>query len=154
MRQVGAAGRQMFITAAAQTWSVPESECTTASGGVLTHTRSATRSWAMANWRPRSRRCRSPDLKTLKLKDPKDYKIIGQAAAGIDELTHIVTGKPIYAIDVKLPGMQYAVFEKCPVFGGKVVSANLDEIKKMPGIKHAFVVDGPRHQSLRRGPGS
>ena len=55
----------------------------------------------------------------------------------------IVTGKPIFAIDVKVPGMQYAVFEKCGVFGGKVVSANLDEIKKMPGIKNAFVVERP-----------
>jgi isoquinoline 1-oxidoreductase beta subunit len=54
-----------------------------------------------------------------------------------------VTGKPIFTIDVKLPGMLHAVFERCPVLGGKVASANLDEIKKMPGVKQAFVVDRP-----------
>ena len=55
----------------------------------------------------------------------------------------MVIGKPVFSIDLTLPGMLYAVFEKCPVFGGKVMSANLDEIKKLPGIKHAFVVNAP-----------
>ena len=61
---------------------------------------------------------------------------------GVDN-PKIVTGKPLFGIDVTLPGHAVApCFEKCPVFGGKVASANLDEIKTLPGVKHAFVVDG------------
>jgi isoquinoline 1-oxidoreductase beta subunit len=54
----------------------------------------------------------------------------------------IVTGTPLFGIDIKLPGMLCAVYEKSPVFGAKVVSANLDVIKAEPGVKHAFVIDG------------
>ncbi len=86
----------------------------------------------------------APPLAELKLKDPKDYKIIGRTQPG-NEVQNIVTGKPIFGIDVTVPGMLYAVFEKCGVFGGKVASANLDEIKKLPGIKHAFYRRAARH---------
>jgi len=148
MRQVGAAGRAMFITAAAQTWGVAEKDCTTASGRVI----SGSKSLGYGELTAKVATLPVPNFADLKLKDPANYKIIGHTQKGVD-VPAIVTGKPIFTIDAKVPGMQYAVFERCPVLGGKVASANLDEIKKMPGIKNAFLVERPELTAMSGRPG-
>ena len=154
MRQVGAGGRLMMVTAAAQMWNVPASELTTGSG-VVTHAASKrTATYASLASRVASMTPPAVDAVKAAYKDPKNFKIIGKPIKGVDNAA-IVTGKPSFSIDLEPQGTLFAVFEKCPVFGGKAVSANLDEVKALPGIKHAFIVDaaGTRQQlaRLRRG---
>ena len=139
LRRVGAAARQMLVVAAAAIWSVPESECTTASATV-THGASG-RKLGYGDLVAQAAAGSVPDLKSVRLKDPKTFKLIGTSVPGIDT-PKIVVGRPLFGIDVKLPGMLYAVFAKCPVFAGKVAGANLDLIKTLPGVRHAFVVEG------------
>ena len=139
LRQVGAAARSMLVAAAAQKWKVPPAECTTAKGRVL-HKKTG-RSFGYGALATAAAAVPPPDLATVKLKEPSEFTIIGTPVPGVDNHA-IVTGKPLFGIDVTVPGMRHATFVKCPVFAGKVKSANLDEIRGMPGVFKAFVVDG------------
>ena len=139
MRKVGATARAVLVSAAAQTWNVPESELTTSASTVVHQP--SNRKASYGELAAKAATLTPPDMETVKLKDPKDFTIIGKGMPGVDN-HKIVTGKPLFGIDVTVPGMLYAVFEKAPVYAAKVKSANLDEIKKEPGVKHAFVVDG------------
>jgi isoquinoline 1-oxidoreductase subunit beta len=139
MRRVGAAARQMLVKAAAAQWSVPEASLRTASGRV--HHDASKRSVGYGELAGRAASITPPDPATMSLKNPKDFTIIGKPAKNVDAPA-IVTGKPLYGIDVSVPGMLYAVYQKCPVFGGKAVSFNADVVKAQPGVTHAFVVKG------------
>jgi isoquinoline 1-oxidoreductase subunit beta len=139
LRQVGAAGRQMLIAAAAETWGVPPGECSTDAGRVV-HVGSG-KSFGYGELADRAAKMTPPNMSDVRLKDPKQYRIIGKSQAGVDNHA-IVTGKPIFGIDLEVPGMLHAVIQKCPVYGGKVKSANLDAIRKMPGVRNVLVIEG------------
>ncbi len=139
LRRVGAAGRQMLVTAAATIWAVPLSECSTQAGSVLHKATGKSLTYGELSSKAAALPC--PVLDEVTLKDPKDYTIIGKSQTGVD--THsIIGGKPLFGIDVALPGMLFASIEKCAVFGGKVKTANLDQVKQMPGVRQVLVIDG------------
>lgn len=140
MRVVGAGGRLLMLAAAAEQWSVPQSELSTARGAVSHAASKRTATYASLASRAASLSAPSVAVAEAALKNPRDFKIIGQRIRGVDA-RDIVMGKTTFSIDVAPPGMLHAVFEKCPVFGGRVVSANLDEVKRLPGVRHAFVVE-------------
>ncbi len=135
---LGATARTMLVEAAAQTWGVPASECRAEKATVV---HSSGKSLGYGQLAAKAATLPVPAKEAVTLKDPKDFKLLGTRVAQFDS-KKIVTGQPLFGIDVKLPGMVYAVYEKCPAFGGKVVSANLDQIKTLPGVKDAFVIEG------------
>lgn len=139
LRQAGATARAMLIAAAAKQWGVPEAECTAASS-VITHTSSGRKLTYSAVAKAASA-LPVPDVAKVPLKTRAQYKLLGKRFTGVDN-QKVVTGKPLFGIDVQLPGMLYASYTKCPAVGGKIKSANLDEIKKMPGIVDAFTLEG------------
>jgi len=139
MRRVGAAGRQMLILAAAQAWEVPADACD-ASRGTVRH-RPSGRTLTYGELAAKAAALPAPDLQSVTLKDPKDYRIIGKFTGGVDSAL-VLEGKPLFGIDTVLPGMAYATYEKAPVFGSRVVSANIEAVKAMPGVRDAFIVHG------------
>ena len=139
LRRVGAVIRIMLVSAAAQTWSVPESECY-ASAGKVVH-RPTNRSMTYGQLSTKAATLTPPDMATVPFKPAAEFTIVGQPLPGVDN-PKIVRGQPLYGIDFTLPGMLYAVYEKCPVFGGTVVSANVDEVKALPGVRHVLVIKG------------
>ena len=139
MRRVGAAGRAMLVSAAAQTWGVPEAELTTAKG-VVYH-RASNRSAPYGSLAAKAATLPAPNPASLRLKDPKDYTIVGTAVAQVDTAA-IVTGKPLFGMDVTVPGMLYATYVKAPVFGAKCAGGDLTAAKAVKGVRDVFEVEG------------
>jgi isoquinoline 1-oxidoreductase beta subunit len=137
MRQVGASARAMLLNAAAQKWGVPVETLKTAKGKI---TDATGRSMTYGEIASDAAKLTAPDTAAVKLKDPKDFTIIGRAIPGIDS-PKIVRGEPIFGVDTKLPGMVYAAYERAPVFGARLKSANVAAAKAVPGVIDAFTVE-------------
>ena len=135
VRKGGATARMMLVQAAADEWKVPAAECT-AANSVITHTPSG-RKTTYGKMALAAARVAPPA--EVKLKDPKDWKLVGKRLARLDTLDK-VTGKQVYGADLKLPGMLNAAIKDCPVFGGKVKSFNAAAIEKRPGVKKVLAV--------------
>jgi len=130
-RRIGATARAMLVSAAAAKWQVPVRECKTESGFVV-HAKSKRRA-SYGELADAANALPMPDPTTIKLKDPKNFRIIGKPIKRIDTAKKIV-GKATYGIDVRLPGMQYAVIARPPSFGGSVKSVNDRKARAVPGV--------------------
>ena len=136
VRKGGAAARIMLIQAAANQWNVPASECV-AKDSVITHTPSG-RKTTFGKVSVAASQLEVP--KEVPLKDPKEWQLIGKSVNRIDGMTDKVTGKQIYAIDLKFPGMLIATIKESPVFGGKVASYDAAKAQSMKGVKKVVQV--------------
>ncbi|MEI7532088.1 MAG: molybdopterin cofactor-binding domain-containing protein [Betaproteobacteria bacterium] len=139
MRRAGASARTMLLQACANEWKVPVSELSVANG-VITHIPSG-KKISYGKLAAAASKLSPPDPKSLVLKDPKDWKIVGKPLKRIDTASKL-NGAQIYAVDVKLPGMLSAALIACPVFGGKLKSLNDSQAMLMPGVKKVVRVEG------------
>ncbi len=136
VRKGGATARTMLVEAAANEWKVPAAECSAALG-VITHNSSG-RKTTFGKVADAASKIEPPA--DVKLKDPKDWKIIGKGVKRLDTIGK-VQGQTIYGIDVKLPGMLNASVKACPVFGGKLKSFDAAKVMSMKGVKKVVKVD-------------
>ncbi len=130
VRKGGAAAREMLKQAAANEWKVPVSEVT-ASNGVITHKPSG-RTTTYGKVAEAAAKLEPP--KDVKLKDPKDWKIAGKPLKRLDTADKL-TGRQVYSMDIRLPGMLCAAVKESPVFGGKLKSFDAAKVMTMPGVK-------------------
>ena len=154
LRRAGAVARWLLVQAAAQRWQVDAGELRTARAEV-THPASK-RQARYAELAAEAAKLPLPDPARLRLKPRSEFKLIGQPVVQLDAQA-IVHGKPLYTLDQQLPGMRVAVLEKAPVFGAQPLAANLDAIRKLPGVVDAFLLageaDAHNKSTPRRGTG-
>jgi isoquinoline 1-oxidoreductase beta subunit len=138
VRRGGAAARMMMLQAAAERWKVPVGELTV-SNGMVTHAASG-RSTSYGRLASAAAKLTPPDPKSIKLKDPKDWKIAGKPIKRLDTAAKL-NGSKIYAIDLKLPGMLHAAVKASPVHGGKLASYDEAKVSGMPGVRRVVKVN-------------
>jgi isoquinoline 1-oxidoreductase beta subunit len=137
LRRAGATARAMLVAAAAKNWNVPAGELTTANS-VVRHA-PTNRSATYGELAEAAAAMPVPDAASVQLKSKSDFRLLGTRVTGVDN-EKIVRGEPLFGIDQRVPNMVYATYTKAPAIGARAVAANLDEIRKLPGVKDAFIV--------------
>jgi isoquinoline 1-oxidoreductase beta subunit len=129
LRNAGATAKFMLIEAAAMKWGVPASECF-ASESFVIH-RASGKKLAFGDLAEAASKVPVPS--TVKLKDRKDFKLIGTSLKNVEN-HKIVTGKPLFGLDFYREGMVYAMIQRPAQFGMKLKSFDGSFAKSMPGI--------------------
>ena len=138
LRKAGASARDMLLSAAAQTMSVPKEECSAIGGSVIEHKKTGRKvEYGLLV----AKASGMPVPKDVPLKDPKDYRIVGTKRNRVDG-QYIVIGEAHYGIDTKVPGMLYAAIMRPAVFGGRVKTFDATKAQVAPGVRK--VVELPR----------
>jgi isoquinoline 1-oxidoreductase beta subunit len=137
LRQAGATVRELMIAAAATKWSVPRAECEAKNGSVR-HTKSS-RSASYGELVEAAAKLPLPDPAKVKLKDEKDFVLIGHATPRVD-IPSKVNGSALFGIDVRVPEMVFAVVARCPTFGGKVAHFDAAKAKAVSGVRDVFEI--------------
>ena len=137
LRRAGASVRALMIAAAAGAWSVLESECVTAKGQVF-HAASG-RNSTYGELVEAARRLPLPDAAHLRLKDPRQYTLLGRDTPHLD-IPGKCTGTARFGLDVRLPGMVYAVIARCPTFGGTPARFDASKALATPGVLQVFEI--------------
>lgn len=135
LRRAGAAARTMLVTSAAQKWNVAPESCSV-NNGVVSHGNDQLKFSELVEG---ASKLPLPDFSKLKLKKPEDFEIIGKVVQRKD-IPSKTDGSAIFGIDVRPPGMLYAMVERCPVFGGKVKSFDAGAAKSMQGVHDVFEI--------------
>jgi isoquinoline 1-oxidoreductase subunit beta len=135
VRKGGAAARAMLIEAAAQRWGVAGAECS-AANSVITHSPSGR---TLRYGEVAAAAAQLPVPTEVKLKTPAQWTLIGKGVKRLDTVDKL-SGKQIFAIDVRLPDMLNAAIAQCPVFGGTMQSFDADKVKAMPGVRQVVAV--------------
>jgi isoquinoline 1-oxidoreductase beta subunit len=136
LRQAGAAAREMLITAAAQRWNINAADCTARHSAVWHGSNKLTYGELLES----ASRLPVPDLKTVRLKKPEEFELIGKGVPRTD-VPAKVDGSATFGLDVRVPGMAYAVVARCPVFGGKVKGFDASKAKALKGVLDAFQIE-------------
>jgi isoquinoline 1-oxidoreductase beta subunit len=147
LRTAGATARAMLVGAAAIEWGVSADDCYTDGGAVFN--RASGKSLDYGDLAERAADLPVPT--DVKLKSKSEFKLLGKRIGGVDN-PDIVTGEPLFGIDQVVPGMRFASYTRCPAAGGEAISANLDQIKDLPGVEDAFILESKgAPQALRSG---
>lgn len=136
LRMAGATGRRMLLEAAAKEWGVSVSDLSAAQGIIKEINGERTISYGEIA----SKAVGIEIPEEVELKDINDFKLIGTSVKNVDA-KKIVTGEPLFGLDFKREGMHLAMIQHPPAFGMKVKDFNEEEIKNMPGVKDAFIID-------------
>jgi len=137
LRRAGATVRLLMLTAAAAKWNVPPSECEAKHGEVV-HAKSSRRA-SYGELVEAAANLPMPDPEKIKLKDESKFTIIGHATPRVD-VPPKVNGSAQFGLDVRVPGMLFAVIARCPTFGGKPASFDAARAKSISGVRDVFEI--------------